>query len=188
MGIQSNFNNGLFQLAALTTLASINQSINRLGFNSIDDLTSKIRDIEIQIASLKDQGVEPTELEELKNNYQAVVQKYYEESKKEAEKRKEKNMIWGFITFVILAIFMCIMFSYIDYTEKAYDAEHAYGKYRCTRCGGYKTHGFYTFSYNSGMLCTGNKEYCLAHADYSIFSCDHCGNNFKVTREQWQNK
>ena len=93
MGIQSNFNNGLFQLAALTTLASINQSINRLGFNSIDDLTSKIRDIEIQIASLKDQGVEPTELEELKNNYQAVVQKYYEESKKEAEKRKEKKRI-----------------------------------------------------------------------------------------------
>lgn len=47
MGIQSNLNNGLFQLATLTTLASINQSINRLGFNSIDDLTSKIRDIEI---------------------------------------------------------------------------------------------------------------------------------------------
>lgn len=186
MSIQNNFNNGLFQLATLTTLTSISQSMNRLGFNSIEDLVSKIREIEIQIASLRDQGIEPTALEELKSNYQTVVQRYYAEREKEAKERKEKNIIGGFIACVLCIMFICVMFSYVDCEEKSYNAEHAYGKYRCTNCGSYETSGFDTFWYEQGGLCTGDKEYCLAHADYSIFSCNHCGKNFKVTRTQWQ--
>ena len=122
-------------------------------------------------------GIKPTALEELEE----LEKQQTVETKKEAV----KFAMWGFI---ILAAFICFMLWCFESAEKAYNTEHVYGKYRCTRCGGYETHGFNTFWYNSGMLCTGDKEYCLTHAAYSIFSCDHCGNNFKITRAQWQNK
>lgn len=186
MSMQGNINAGLFQIAFLTTLASISQAIKEHGFSSIDCLESKIRDIEIQIASNEDQGKETTSLKALLNNYQTVIQRYYEAKAREDKKRQKKNIIVCIIFGMAILMAFAITFLILSCENSSKNREHAYGKYVCTNCGSYETKGFSTFWYNSGILCNGDKDYCLTHADYSIFSCSHCGENFKVTRSQWE--
>ena len=94
-------------------------------------------------------------------------------------------IVCAIIAFFTLTIGMPAIMSA---EQEEYEKEHAYGEYQCPHCGSMDTMGFYTFSYNNGMLCNGSKEYNLQHADYSLFGCDYCGKDFKVYRSQWENK
>ena len=62
MSIQGNFNNNLFQVAALTSMAKINETLSKFGISSIDELRSKIKDLEIEIAKAEDYGINPIKM------------------------------------------------------------------------------------------------------------------------------
>ena len=113
MGIQSNFNNELFQVAQIAVLSKINSTLEQIGCNSIDELNSKIQDIDIQIATLQDQGKNPKNLKVLRNEYIAVRDEYYKAEDEAKTKIKRRNRIICGIAiagFIIYAIVMLVIF------------------------------------------------------------------------------
>ena len=93
------------------------------------------------------------------------------------------------IIILTMFIFLIIAIPTIMFTEEQkYAEDHGVGHYVCPNCNSSDTEGFHTFWYNSGGLCNGSKEYNLQHADFTFFSCNYCGNVFKVYRSQWENK
>jgi ribosomal protein L40E len=78
---------------------------------------------------------------------------------------------------VILLIYIIIII--IGNTTTSYDKEFHVGEHTCIHCGSNDTEGYHVFWYNSGLICNGSYEYNMSHADYTIISCNNCGNSFK---------
>ena len=113
MGIQSNFNNELFQVAQIAVLSKINSTLEQIGCNTIDELNSKIQDIDIQIATLQDQGKNPKNLKVLRNEYIAVRDEYYKAEDEAKTRIKRRNRIICGIAIagcIIYAIVMLVIF------------------------------------------------------------------------------
>ena len=104
MSMQGNFNYNLMQTAQVVALAKINKSLQQIGCNSIDELDSKICDIEIQIAALQDQGIDPTSLKELLKKYKNIKEEY----NKAVEEKREKDKKTSVIGWTIFGIFAFI--------------------------------------------------------------------------------
>ena len=94
MSIQGNFNNNLFQVAALTSMAKINETLSKFGISSIDELRSKIKDLEIEIAKAEDYGVDPIKMKQLLNQYLEI------------EKEKRANVAGITIGIIVSVIFI----------------------------------------------------------------------------------
>lgn len=113
MSIQGNFNYNLMQTAHVVALAKINKSLQQIGCSSIDELDSKICDIEIQIAALQDQGIDPTSLKELLEKYKSIKTEYNNAVEEKREKDRRNSLI-GWTVFGIFAfIGFIILFKYI---------------------------------------------------------------------------
>ena len=113
MGFQNNFNNNLFQVAQLVMLNKINSTLEQIGCNSIDELNSKIRDIDIQIAKLQDQGKNPKNLKILRDEYITIRNEYYKaEDEAKAKIKKRNRIICGIAiaSCIIYAIVMLVIF------------------------------------------------------------------------------
>lgn len=87
MSIQGNFNNNLFQVAALTSMAKINETLSKFGISSIDELRSKIKDLEIEIAKAEDYGINPIKMKQLLNQYLEIEKEYIAIEKEETDKK-----------------------------------------------------------------------------------------------------
>ncbi len=87
MSIQGNFNNNLFQVAALTSMVKINEALSKFGISSIDELRSKIKDLEIEIAKAEDYGINPIKMKQLLNQYLEINKEYERQQEEEQEKR-----------------------------------------------------------------------------------------------------
>ena len=109
MGIQNNFNNGLFQVAQLAMLNKINSTLEQIGCNSIDELNSKIRDIDIQIAMLQDQGKDPKNLKILRDEYITIRNEYYKAEEEAKAEIKKRNRIAGWIAVVSSILCVIVM-------------------------------------------------------------------------------
>ena len=90
MSIQGNFNNGIFQITTVASLAKINKTLEGLGISSIDELNSKIKTLEIEIAKAEDYGKEPVKMKELLAQY-LEIKEAYEKAKEEEESEKESQ-------------------------------------------------------------------------------------------------
>ena len=96
-----------------SSVEKINESIKQLGFNNINDLTSAIRQLDIEIAKSKDDGKPYSEKEKLREQY-VTLQKEYEVAVQEAEnKRKQRNgiaagilIVFFIIAFIIFAVWI----------------------------------------------------------------------------------
>ena len=113
MGFQNNFNNNLFQVAQLVMLNKINSTLEQIGCNSIDELNSKIRDIDIQIAKLQDQGKNPKNLKILRDEYITIRNEYYKAEDEVKTRIKRRNRIICGIAIagcIIYAIVMLVIF------------------------------------------------------------------------------
>lgn len=97
MGIQDNFNNNLFQIAAIASLQQINNSIKELGFNSYGELCNAINQLKIEIAKNKDKGETTTELEILLDEYVSIKEQYDKENDEKIKSHK--------ITIAIICLF-----------------------------------------------------------------------------------
>ena len=109
MGFQNNFNNNLFQVAQLVMLNKINSTLEQIGCNSIDELNSKIRDIDIQIAKLQDQGKNPKNLKILRDEYITIRNEYYKAEDEAKAKIKKRNRIISCIAIIGCIIYMIAM-------------------------------------------------------------------------------
>lgn len=109
MGFQNNFNNNLFQVAQLAMLNKINSTLEQIGCNSIDELNSKIRDIDIQIAKLQDQGKNPKNLKILRDEYITIRNEYYKAEDETKAKIKKRNRIISCIAIISCIIYMIAM-------------------------------------------------------------------------------
>ena len=109
MGFQSNFNNELFQVAQIAVLSKINSTLEQIGCNSIDELNSKIRDIDIQIAKLQDQGKNPKNLKILRDEYITIRNEYYKAEDEAKAKIKKRNRIISYIAIIGCIIYMIAM-------------------------------------------------------------------------------
>lgn len=111
MGIQNNFNNGLFQVAQIATLAQINQTLKKFGCSSIKDLESKINDIEILIANNKDQGLKTDNLEQLLFNYMEIRDSYYKKLRDDMDRKKSTTCV----SILLLTVAAIIAFGLLVY-------------------------------------------------------------------------
>ena len=93
MGIQNNFNDGLFQIATIASLQQINNSIKELGFNSYHELCNAINQLKIEIAKNKDKGETTTELEILLDEYISIKEQYDEQRTKENDEKIKNRKI-----------------------------------------------------------------------------------------------
>ena len=109
MGFQNNFNNNLFQVVQLVMLNKINSTLEQIGCNSIDELNSKIRDIDIQIAKLQDQGKNPKNLKILRDEYITIRNEYYKAEDEAKAKIKKRNRIISCIAIIGCIIYMIAM-------------------------------------------------------------------------------
>ena len=109
MGFQNNFNNNMFQIAQLAMLNKINSTLEQIGCNSIDELNSKIRDIDIQIAKLQDQGKNPKNLKILRDEYITIRNEYYKAEDEAKAKIKKRNRIISCIAIIGCIIYMIAM-------------------------------------------------------------------------------
>lgn len=100
MSIQGNFNNGMFQIATVASLAKINKTLEGLGISSIDELNSKIKTLEIEIAKAEDYGKEPVKMKELLAQY-LEIKEAYEKAKTKKKIKKEKKSPSG-VGYIIL--------------------------------------------------------------------------------------
>ena len=109
MGFQNNFNNNLFQVAQIAVLNKINSTLEQIGCNSIDELNSKIQDIDIQIATLQDQGKNPKNLKILRDEYITIRNEYYKAEDEARAKIKKRNRIIGCIAVIGCIIYVIAM-------------------------------------------------------------------------------
>ncbi len=109
MGFQNNFNNNLFQVAQIAILNKINSTLEQIGCNSIDELNSKIQDIDIQIATLQDQGKNPKNLKILRDEYIIIRNEYYKAEDEAKAKIKKRNRIIGCIAAAGCIIYVIAM-------------------------------------------------------------------------------
>ena len=109
MSIQGNFNNGIFQAATLASMAKINETLSKLGISSIDELRSKIKDLEIEIAKAEDYGVDPIKMKQLLNQYLEIEKAYVAAEKEEADKKAQTNAVGAVIGVVLSIVFIIIM-------------------------------------------------------------------------------
>ena len=132
MGIQHNINNQIIQIAQLTTLAQINTALQNIGCTTIQDLKAKIRDIEILIASHKDQGLKTDNLESLLTKYIQIKDAYYKQLKEEKEKRYAKI----FVAILIAIVIALIVFStWIIYKDDDSSSNRQSSTFTCDYCG-----------------------------------------------------
>lgn len=102
MGIQDNFNNNLFQIAAIASLQQINNSIKELGFNSYGELCNAINQLKIEIAKNKDKGETTTELEILLDEYVSIKEQYDKENLENKKRYKQAMIVTAVICGLIL--------------------------------------------------------------------------------------
>ena len=90
-----------------------------------------------------------------------------------------KKIIAGAIGVIIMTLFIFIPILIFASVTSGHEGEYSVTMPNCPHCGSHDTDGYYTFWYNSGLLCTGSYEYEIANADYTIISCNNCGYSFK---------
>lgn len=108
MSIQGNFNNGIFQAATIASMAKINETLSKLGISSIDELRSKIKDLEIEIAKAEDYGIDPIKMKQLLNQYLEIEKQYIAIKKEEADKKAQTNAV-GTVIGIVLGIVSIIV-------------------------------------------------------------------------------
>ena len=106
MGIQNNFNDGLFQIATIASLQQINNSIKELGFNSYGELCNAINQLKIEIAKNKDKGETTTELEILLDEYVSIKEQYDKENLENKERYKQAMIVTAVMCGLILLGFV----------------------------------------------------------------------------------
>ena len=178
----------LFKIATVVSLQQINQSIQALGCSDIDKLNQKIENIELEIAKAKDAGSDAKNLRLLLDECLNVRQAYYdavEREKREAkererqrQKRKERFLLSMFIFSLIMLVIALIGQRCIAATEKS-----TVETIRCYNCKSTEVYGYAYFYYDDGTECSGSREYCLSHADYTLAQCHNCMRYQKITRE-----
>ena len=102
-------------LGAVVVAASVqqvNQAIKQLGFNSINDLTNAIRQLDIEIAKSKDDGRPYLEKEKLREQYIAL-QKEYEAAVKEAEEKEKAKKTTAIIILIVFVVISFIIMAVV---------------------------------------------------------------------------
>lgn len=86
-------------------------------------------------------------------------------------------------SFAIILIALILVGAIILFGALSMPSE---GIVQCPYCNSKDTRGMSTFWYNDGGLCNGSHEYNLDHADFTFFSCNYCGKDWKVYRQEWE--
>lgn len=182
----SNRFDNLFKIATVVSLQQINQSIQALGCSDIDKLNQKIENIVLEIAKAKDAGSDAKNLQLLLEHCLKVKKEYYEALEREAlERRKQRRraLIVVIVSFIALIIILTISSKCDSSSSKKQSTVETI---RCYNCKSTEVYGYAYFYYDDRTECSGSREYCLSHADYTLAQCHNCMRYQKITREQWQ--
>lgn len=111
-----------------------------------------------------------------------IIPKYEATSKNNNDSISTKKVV-ACMVGIFGAMLLIIMIIIGNMTSRnmtsSYNKEFHVGEHTCIHCGSNDTDGYHTFWYNSGLLCNGSYEYNMSHADYTIISCNNCGNSFR---------
>lgn len=104
--MQNDFNNAM-QVIQIAALDQINETLAKMGCNSIQELQNKIFDVKMQIATFKDEGKDTTNLNTLLNEMEELKRAYEKEEariEKEKQEQHDKAVAWFVIAMVILSV------------------------------------------------------------------------------------
>lgn len=102
-----DYDNNAAQWAQVESLDGIKNTLKE--GQEIGALQTKIRETEIQIAALTDQGIDPKNLKEVLKKYQNLLHQYEEAKRIREEKQKKTTWIVCGVMIVVMLIMVLVV-------------------------------------------------------------------------------